>query len=356
MDITKTKKKGAETVLAGTLSSKEIEKFYSAAVKAAVNQVTLPGFRKGHVPEERVIQEVGKEFLWKDAAERALKDALEEILKKEEVQPIAPLSLSLKTPEYGSDVGFEITAITPPTVTIDDYKGVAKGALDVLPKQEKEKELADAKRAFRMQVRAITKMAKPEEVKENDAKENEETADEPLNDEEAKRVGFENSAAVEHFIEGEAQKALTERDMQRKRGAVAEALIGAATHDIPQLLIAEESRALLETFKQDVKAQGLEWNDYLKRVKKTEEEVKKDLAPNAEKRIVLDLVFAHIARNEKLELNDDDKKRAEEFTKKLVDQGVEEMRARAYTAESFIREKVWDVIGIKSESSETKTN
>lgn len=114
MQITKTKKKGAEIVLAGTLPSKDIEARYDAAVKAAVKEVELPGFRKGHVPKERVIEEVGKNFLWKDAAERVLRDALEDILMKEEVRPIAPLALSLKDPKHGEDVLFEITAITPP--------------------------------------------------------------------------------------------------------------------------------------------------------------------------------------------------------------------------------------------------
>jgi len=351
MDIIKTKKQGAEVVLAGTLSSKDIEKFYDKALKAAVREVSVAGFRKGHVPEERVIQEVGKDFLWKDAADRALKDQLEDILTKEDVRPIAPLSLSLKNTTHGEDVSFEITAITPPTVKIENYKDIATKALAALPKEEKDKEIADAKRAFRTQVRAINKMAKPEEVKEGDAKENEDTSDKPLTDDEAKLVGFENGKAVEHFIEGEAEKAVADRAMQKKRGGIAEALIEAAEHEIPHILVQEESRALLDTFKKEVTAQGLEWNDYLTRVKKTEEDVKKDLAPNAEKRIVLDLVFAHIINTEKFELSDEEKKQVDEFAKKLTEQDVEEHRAKAYATEQFLREKVWEALGIKNEAA-----
>lgn len=204
----------------------------------------------------------------------------------------------------------------------------------------------DAKRAFRMQVRAISKMATPEEVKEGDAQENENTADKPLADDEAALVGFENGKAVEHFIEGEAKKAVTDRDAQRKRAAVAEALIAAAESDIPNILVAEEARALLETFKQEVKAQGLEWNDYLKRVKKTEENVKHDLAPNAEKRIALDLIFGHIIREEKLELAEEDKKKTEELAHKLSGQDIPHDRAHSYAREQFLREKVWKTLGV----------
>lgn len=362
MQVTKTKKENAEVVLSGALPAENVEKFYDAAVKAAVKEVELPGFRKGHVPPERVIEEVGKNYLWKEAAERALKDELEGILKEEQVSPIAPVSLSLKSPEHGKDVVFEITVTTPPSISIADYKEVAKNALATLPKQDEEKEYADAKRAFRTQVRAIPQMQNPDTVKEKEgsakkneapdatAPEEENSADEPLTDEEAKAVGFENGKAVEHFIEGEAKKAVAERGMQRRRGAVAEALIKAATYEIPKLFVDEESKALLGTFKQEVKAQGMEWNDYLGRVKKTEEEVKKDLAPNAEKRIALDLIFGNVIREEKLELDEKDKKKQEEFAKKLVEQGVDEARAKSYAAEQFLREKAWEALGVKNET------
>lgn len=346
MQITKTKKEHAEVALAGTLSAKDIERHYKKAVTAAVKEVSLPGFRKGRVPEGRVIEEVGKNFLWKDAAERSLKELLEDILKQEEVHPITPLSLALKEPTYGEDVAFEIAAVTPPTVKIDDYKKIAEDALGALPKADKEKEESDAVRAFRTQVRAIGVMQKPEEVAEGDAKKNEEHAGEPLTDEEAKLAGLENGEAAEFFIKGEAEKAVADREMQKKRGAVAEALIEKSIYDIPKIIIADESRALFETFKRDVKAQGLEWNDYLKRVKKTDADVEKDLAPNAEKRIALDLIFGHIIREEKLELTDDDKKKEEAFAHKIVEQGVPEGRAHSYAREQFLREKVWEILGL----------
>lgn len=346
MQITKTKKEHAEVVLAGTLSAKDIERHYKKAVTAAVKEVSLPGFRKGHVPEGRVIEEVGKNFLWKDAAERSLKESLEDILKQEEVHPITPLSLALKEPTYGEDVAFEIAAVTPPTVKIDDYKKVAHDALATLPKLEKEKEEKDAVRAFRTQVRAIGKMQDPNDPKEGAAKENEDRADESLSDDESKRAGFENGGAAEFFIKGEAEKAVADRESQRRRSAVAEVLIKKSIRDIPKVIIADEARALLETFKRDVKAQGLPWNDYLKRVNKTEEDVKKDLEPNAEKRIALDLIFGHIIREEKLELSDEDKKKEEEFAHKLSGQGALHDRAHSFAREQFLREKVWEVLGV----------
>lgn len=342
----------SEVVLKGSLPAKTIEQFYEKAVSDAVKHVTVSGFRKGHAPRERVIEEVGEAFLWKDAAERALRDEVEDVLTKEKLTPLVPLALSFKSAEPRADVEFEIMVVTPPTCTIDDYKNIASVALAGLsPSENVEKEQGDAKRAFRTQVRAITKMSKSEEVKEGDAKENEDKADEPLTDEEAKLVGFENGEAAEFFIAGEAEKAVADRNQQKKRGAVADALIEKAVCAIPTVLVEEEARGLLETFKRDVASQNLEWGDYLKRVGKSEEQVKEDLKPSAKKRITLDLVFGNIIREEKLELTEEDKKAEDKFAHKLSHQGVDHDRAHQYAREQFMREKVWETLGIKNESA-----
>lgn len=351
MQITKTIRPDAEVALAGVLPKKTVEAFYEQAVAAAIKEVAVPGFRKGHVPRERVIEEVGVSFLWKDAAERALRDALDDILKKEEVNPILPLALSITTDEPQVDVAFEIVATVAPTCTVGDYKAVAAKALGALPTDDISTEEAQARAAFRTQVRALIAMQKGDAVKEGDAKANEEKADTPLSDDEAKHVGFENADAAEFFIKGEAEKAVADRAQQKKRGAVAEALIAEAVCSLPRVLVAEEARSMLELFKKDIVAQGMEWNTYLARVNKTEAQVRDDLLPNAQKRITLELVFGEILNAEKLALSDEDKKKAEELAHKLVDQGAEHQRAHQYANESLLREKIWAVLGVNSDTA-----
>ncbi|MEK7613313.1 MAG: trigger factor [Patescibacteria group bacterium] len=349
MNVTKEVRHNAEVVLKGTLPKETVKQFYEKAVDAAVKEVSMSGFRKGHAPKDLVIKEVGVGFLWKDAAERALREEVDDLLKQEKLVPIVPLALSLKGAEPDLDVDFEIVVVTPPVCESFDYKTVAQKALAALPTEDVTKETAEAKRAFRTQVRAIAKMSKPEEVKEGDSQENEDKADVALSDDEAKLVGFENGEAAEFFIHGEAEKAVHDRGNQKKRSAVAEALIAGAVCQIPNVLVEEESRSLLETFKRDVAGQNLQWNEYLKRVGKTEEQVREDLRPSATKRITLDLVFGNIIREEKLELTEEDKKKEEEFAHKIVSQGVPHDRAHSYARESFMREKVWEVVGVKSE-------
>jgi FKBP-type peptidyl-prolyl cis-trans isomerase (trigger factor) len=342
-------KEHAEVVLTGTLLKSHIETFWDKAVQGAQKEISLPGFRKGHVPPERLLQEVGVDFLWKQAAEMALKEALPDILDKEEVTPIAPLGLMLTASKKDEDVPFEITAIIPPSCAAGDYKAAAKRALIALGEEDFEKEKGEAIKAFRMQVRAIAKMKNPEEVQEGDAEKNEAQADQPLDDDEAKFAGFENGKTIEHFIGEEAARAVTERMLQKKRGAIAEELIKETTAQIPKVFIEEEAMAMLETFKRDVVNQGMEWNDYLKRVKKDDASVLEDLRPQSEKRITLDLAFGEIIKKEEIKLDDADKEKEDEIAHALAKQEVPHERAHQYAREQLLREKIWEVLGAKSE-------
>lgn len=346
MNVTKTKRPNAEVSLSGVLHSADIEQYWGRALKAVIESVALPGFRKGHAPEERVLQEFGERGVWREAAEMALRDSLEELFKKEEIMPIAPLSLSLKPAEKGSDVEFEILAVVAPSVTLGDYKAIAKGALDKLPTEDTAGQEEEAKKAFRLQARALSKMSKPANTEEENKNEDESA---PLTDEDVKPLGFESAAAFEEFVASEAKSAVAGRAEQKRRAVVAEALISASQSDIPRLYIREEAEALLDATKRDIASQNMEWSGYLKHTKKTEGQIITELETPAEKRIALDLIFAEIVKKEDLKLEGEEAKKAEdELAHRLVHQGVDHDRAHLHARESLLREKVWEILGVKA--------
>lgn len=349
MHITKEEREHAEIVVSGTLEAPAVEARFHEAMAEAVREVSIPGFRKGHAPEARVLEEVGEGYVWRRAAEMALKNELPAILEKEGVVPIVPLALSLTSAPRGASVAFSVTAITPPRCDAGIYKATAEKALREIPEGDLEKEKADAVRAFRTQVRSLGKPAASEsEEKETNT---EGAASEKLSDEEAKRAGFENGEAIEHFMHGEAERAVMNRSAQKKRSAVAEALIANANCAIPLLLIDEEARALLSVFKRDIVEQGLEWNDYTKRVQKTEDGILADLKPQARKRIAFELIFADIIKKESLALTEEDREKEETLAHALQHEQVSHERAHAYAREQLLREKVWGVLGVKSEGA-----
>ncbi len=328
MKTKKEKRENAEVTLTGSLPKEDVVKEIEKTLSRIQREIELPGFRKGKAPAEKVREYVGEGALWKEAAEEALKGKVEEILKEHEVLPIMPVSAGLGAIEVGSDVPFTIVAVVSPTCSIENFKEIAAKAVRHIPAMDDSKENEAALQALRAQARMMAKTeGKPEES---------------LTDDEAKKLGFENSLAVEHFLKEESERAVKERALQVKRSTIAEALIENGACDIPYFLTREEARALLEATKRDVAAQGLPFNEYLSRIRKTEDDVRKELEVPAKKRVSLDLIFAEIARAEKITADEKDEER---LISALTGQGVPEDRAREYVRATVMREKVWELLG-----------
>lgn len=330
MQTTVTKQKNAERLLAGTIPATDIEKEFPKTLDRIVESVELPGFRKGKAPKERVIEEVGNRSIWRSAAEDVLRDGLGDILKEHKIIPLLPPSISLLPGEHGTDIAFTVTVVTQPTLEIKDYKGVATTGLTKLEPLDREKEKVQARASLNAQASAMV---------------GKDAAQEAFTDEDAKKVGFENGKALEHFLDTEADRAVDNYENQRKRGAVAEALLAAAEVDIPRFMIDDEIRGMVESAKADVARQGMPWNEYLKKSGRTEEQVVAEFAPQAEKRVQLDMIFAKIAHEEKVTPDDAEVHR---IAHALEHQGAPSDRAHQYGAEVSIREKIWTLLGVGS--------
>lgn len=351
-NVQKEKRQNAEVALSGTIPKDAIEGRFEAAITRAAKEIELPGFRKGKVPRDMVVSAYGERALWRDAAEDALKNSLEEILKEYDVAPIVPLGLSLTPVEHGEDVPFEIIATVAPTCTLpDQYVQMVKTTLAGLAPLDVGKEKEEAKKAFRTQARGISKLQKGD-VKEGDTAEIASEAETPLTDDEAKFLGFETGAAFEHFLEEEAARAVSSREDQMRRSAVAETLISEATCDVPRVFIEEEARALLEATKRDVAARGFSWSSYLSQTGKDEAVLIAELRPVAEKRVALDLIFGEIIRKEGIKATAEDKDTEDALAHRMVHEGVEHDRAHRFAREQLIREKVWKLLIGNNDSTE----
>jgi FKBP-type peptidyl-prolyl cis-trans isomerase (trigger factor) len=326
MKTTVEKKPNAEAVVAGTLPAGDVRKGFQKSLDRFVQNVAIPGFRKGKVPAERVLQEVGEKSVWQDAAEEALRDQLADILKEHTLIPILAPQIVLKVAGVDEDVPFTVTIVTPPTIELKDYKKTAAAALKKLEKLDETKEKGEARKSLDTQVRQM--LQKPEGE---------------LVDDDAKKIGFENMKALDFFLDSEADRAVESYDNQRMRGAVAEELLKSATTNVPMIIIADEARAMLETTKQEVARQGLPFNEYLAKRGMTEDQVMEEMLPNAEKRVALDLIFAKIAEEEKIK---PDEKEMHRIAHAMMHQGAPEDRAHQYGAETSVREQIWTVLGV----------
>ena len=72
--------------------------------------------------------------------------------------------------------------------------------------------------------------------------------------------------------------------------------------EIPQILIDDEKQKMFAELKQNLEHQGLSFEDYLKNLKKTEEDLAKDFAKGATERAKTALILRQIAKEEKISL------------------------------------------------------
>lgn len=100
---------------------------------------------------------------------------------------------------------------------------------------------------------------------------------------------------------------MKEREVQatvKWEAALVDELIKASTIDeLPELLIEEEMEKMFHELTEDLERRGMKLDDYLSHLKKTEETLKKESRPQAERRVKGALVLREIAIQEKVELS-----------------------------------------------------
>ncbi len=92
------------------------------------------------------------------------------------------------------------------------------------------------------------------------------------------------------------QKDLTTK--QNQENQLIEELLKISEVEVPEGLIEQEVRRTVERLKERVKVSGATFEQYLSSIKKTEEELKNDLKPQAEKTIKIGLILGEIGKKE----------------------------------------------------------
>src|SRR5438067_1571925 len=88
----------------------------------------IPGFRKGKVPPQVVLQRVGREELLGEAVQRGMPDWYEEAVNSAGVAAVGHPKVDLGTlPEKGGTLSFTVEVAVRPKAKLGDYKGVEAG-------------------------------------------------------------------------------------------------------------------------------------------------------------------------------------------------------------------------------------
>jgi trigger factor len=159
-----------------------------------------------------------------------------------------------------------------------------------------------------------------------------------IDDEFAKSLGLESLQKLRDLLLTNISRENVEKENRRSEEAILEQMIEKSTFDsLPQLLIDSEKKKMFFELKHDLERRGVTMENYLKDIKKTEEQIYKDFAEGAEKRAKAALISRQVAVEKNITVSKEDIEKEIELIKANYpgDKNVEENLKRAEVIETI---------------------
>ncbi len=337
------------------ITTEALEDYKIKAFKKIKEVAELPGFRKGHVPDATLKEKFGEMGILEDAGEMAINDNAIEILVESKVNFLGRPNITLSKITIGSPIEFKIRVTVMPEVKLPDYKKIARAENAVEEKVEEvtEKQVDET-------IEQIRKMY----AEQNHPKSDKNTSDLPaqaggasthahgdscdcenhdlpeINDEFVKKLGdFKDVDDFKAKLKVNIGKEKEFHAKDKKRGKMLEKLISETKIEMPKIVVESELEKMEGQFKGDIAQMGLQPDEYLKHIKKTWEDLRKEWYPDAEKRAKTQLILQKISLEEKIEPNKED---VEKEMKSLIAQykGADPERVKAYVEMVLVNDAV----------------
>lgn len=104
------------------LSVEEVAPFVQAAAKRISQEVTVKGFRKGHVPYDVLKQQVGEGTIYEEAFNAMVQDSYPKAVDQEKLQVVGRASIDVEKIAPGNPVVYKATVPLMPKVQLGEYK------------------------------------------------------------------------------------------------------------------------------------------------------------------------------------------------------------------------------------------
>jgi trigger factor len=127
-----------------------VEKRMSRAAKQLANEMKLPGFRKGKVPPQLVIQRIGREAVVEQAIRDSLPEWYEEAIVASGIVTVGDPKLDVdQLPGEGESLVFSIEVGVRPKAELGEYKGLEVGKPEAeVPEERIAEELERLREGF----------------------------------------------------------------------------------------------------------------------------------------------------------------------------------------------------------------
>ena len=222
--------------------AEEFQTFVEKAILKLGENVAVEGFRKGKAPKETIEKILGQEAILKEASQECVRDNYLKVVKDESLEPLGQPEISVLKLAINNPFEFKAVVTVLPEITIADYQ-------EIVPKIKKR------------------------EVK----------------------------VTLEEIEKLKQEKERIEREKLRQE--ILDKIAAGSKIEIPEVLIDSEKNRMLATIKEQVPQMlGIGFEEYLKKINKTEKEISDSFLPEAERRIKNSLVLREIQKREKIEI------------------------------------------------------
>ena len=353
----------SQVKITGELPYAELESERTAALVALGKHVKLDGFREGHVPTPILEKHLGEMAILGEMAERAIAHAYPHIVDAHQLDVVGQPNIQVTKIAKDNPLGLTITVAVMPTITLPDYKGIAKDINKNRPSDdvtdaeltEKIEEIQKQKRAYdRMQELATAQTEKAEGEEKESMEEirakvdKEQNAPLPeLTDEYVKTLGqpgqFESVVDFKTKLREHLEIEKKTDNAAKHRAAITDAIIAKTELKLPQILIDSELNQMWAQMNEDIARADLKMDDYLSHIKKTKEELFTEWTPAAEGRAKLQIILNEIAKAENMT---PDMAKVEEQSQGLLERfkDADETRVKLYVASVLMNEEVMKLL------------
>ena len=108
-----------------TFDAAELDKVKPRACKQLASRANFPGFRKGKVPPDQILEQYfGKGAILEESAEILIRQGANDVWKMMSNPPVTDMKPEIITCEKGQDFVFKLTYTPYPEVKIGEYKGI----------------------------------------------------------------------------------------------------------------------------------------------------------------------------------------------------------------------------------------
>ena len=394
------------------VSAEDFNNYYSQTLKKISADAEIPGFRKGKVPENMVEKRVTKEGVLSEAAEIAIRESWakflaeskEEAISQPQVEVIKiakgnPLVFTaefeilpeIKLPKLDS-AKVEKSSVEVTDQEVEDaikwiqqsrakYSEKISGAedgdlveftfscLDIENDPEKKDRIVLGKGHYIEGLEDTLRGMKREEVREFETQHPQEKKEKKIkisvkvdsvkkveipevNDELVKGLGFNTVEELKKDIREGIKKDKEIAEIQRVREESIKKLIEKTEIEVPKTLIKREQDFMLNNIKERCLSElKINFEEYLKQVKKTEEEITKELEEIAKEKVKGFLVLHQIVKDEKIEVTEEEiSQKIEEMlnqypNKEEIKKTMDEAQVRLYIEDELKREKAFNLLG-----------